>query len=43
VHGRDDTTTTDRGRFGERDRVDDVEEVESAVKRGGAVHVPEES
>jgi hypothetical protein len=33
-------STTDRKRFGEQDRVDDVEEVESVVEGGGAVHVP---
>jgi hypothetical protein len=42
--GRDDATVsaTDRKRFGEQDRVDDIEDVEGAVERGGAVHVPEE-
>ena len=40
----DDATvsTTDWKRFGELDRVNDIEDVEGAVERGGAVQVPEE-
>ena len=40
--GIDDATVSasDRKRFGEQDRVDHIEEVEGAVERGGAVHVP---
>jgi len=42
--GRDDATVsaTDWKRFWELDRVDDIEDVEGAVERGGAVQVPEE-
>ena len=36
------TGATDQKRFGELDRVDDIEDVEGAVERGGAVQVPEE-
>ena len=41
---RDDVTVgaTDRKRFVELNRVDDIEDVEGAVERGGAVQVPEE-
>ena len=41
---RDDATisATNRKRFREQDRVDDIEDVEGAVERGGAVEVPEE-
>jgi hypothetical protein len=42
--GRYDATVsaTDWKRFWELDRVDDIEDVEGAVERGGAVQVPEE-
>ena len=44
MRGINDATVsaTDRNRFGEQGRVDDIKEVEGAVERGGAVHVPEE-
>ena len=39
--GIDDGTVsaTDRKRFEEQDRFDDIEEVEGAMEGGGAVHV----